>query len=73
MDLSLDNHDVIPAFYADDNTIYGSRDSIDGVIASLQISVKKCFQWFSANQMKGASGKCHFTSKTQLEVVAEKN
>lgn len=66
-------NDVSIASYTDDNTIYDSRGSIDGVIASLQISVKKCFQWFSANQMKGASGKCHFTNKTQLEVVAEKN
>ena len=63
MDLSLDNHDVNFACYADDNAIYDSRGSIDGVIASLQISVKKCFQCFTANQMKGDSGNCHLTKR----------
>lgn len=48
-------NDVSIASYTDDNTIYDSRGSIDGVIASLQISVKKCFQCFSANQMEGDS------------------
>ena len=63
-DLSLVINDVNIAGYADDNTIYDSRDSIDGVITSVQISFKKLFQWISADQMQGDSDKCHFVTNT---------
>ena len=45
--------------YADDNTTYDSGNSIDEVISSLQESAEKLFQWFSDNQMKGNTDKCH--------------
>ena len=45
--------------YADDNTIYDSGNSIDEVISSLQESAEKLFQWFSHDQMKGNTDKCH--------------
>ena len=44
---------------ADDNTLYDSDNSIDEVISSLQESAEKLFQWFSHNQMKGNTDKCH--------------
>ena len=50
--------------YADDNTIYDSGNSIDDVISSLQESAEKLFQWFSHNQMKGNTDKCHLIVST---------
>ena len=47
------------ASYADDNTIYDIGDSINDVIASLQDSSEKLFKWFSDNQLKGNTDKCH--------------
>ena len=55
--LVLKNTDF--ASYADDNTIYDMGDSINDVIASLQGSSEKLFQWFSDNQLKGNTDKCH--------------
>ena len=46
------------ASYADDNTIYDIGDIINDVIASLQDSSEKLFQWFSDNQLKGNTDKC---------------
>ena len=62
--MSLVVNDINIASYADDNTIYDSRDSIDSVITSVQISFKKLFQWISADQMQGNSDKCHFITST---------
>ena len=45
--------------YADDNAIYDIGDSINDVIASLQDSSERLFQWFSKNQLKGNTDKCH--------------
>ena len=39
--------------------IYDSGNSTDDVILSLQESAEKLFQWFSHNQMKGNTDKCH--------------
>ena len=50
--------------YADDNFIYDSGNSIDEVISSLQESAEKLFQWFSHNQMKGNTDKCHLIVST---------
>ena len=50
--------------YTDDNTIYDSGNSIDDVISSLQESTEKLFHWFSHNQMKGNTDKCHLTVST---------
>ena len=38
--------------------------STDEVISSLQKSAEKLFQWFSHNQMKGNTDKCHATVST---------
>ena len=50
--------------YPDDNTRYDSGNSIDDVISSLQESAEKLFQWFSHNQMKGNTDKCHLIVST---------
>ena len=60
IDMFLVINDVKFMRYADDNTIYDSGDTIDKVIKSLQISGKIILEWFSDNQMKGNSDKCHF-------------
>ena len=43
----------------DGNTIYCSNDCVNDVAASLSKSAKKLFQWFSDNEMKGNTDKCH--------------
>ena len=58
-DLFLVVKDTDFASYADDNTIYDIGDSINGVIASLQDSSEKLFQWFSDKQLKRNTDKCH--------------
>ena len=58
-DLLLVVKDTDFSSYADDNTIYDIGDSINDVIASLQDSSEKLFQWFSDNQLKGNTDKCH--------------
>ena len=63
-DLFLVVNDVKFESYADNNTFYGSRDSIDSVTTSLQISALRLFQWISDNQMKGNSNSCHFLTST---------
>ena len=50
--------------YADGNTIYNSANSIVEVISSLQASAEKLFQWFSHNQMKRNTDKCHLIVST---------
>ena len=57
-DLFLVLKDTDFASYTDDNTIYDTGDSINDVIASLQDSSEKLFQWFSDNQLKGNADKC---------------
>ena len=58
-DLFLVLKDIDFASYADNNTIYDTGDSINDVIASPQDSSEKLFQWFSENQLKGNTDKCH--------------
>ena len=57
-------NDVNFASDTNDNTIYDSGDSIDNVIISLRGLSTKPFQWFSDNQMKGNTNKCHFITST---------
>ena len=47
-----------------DNSIYDSGNSINEVISSLQESAKKLLQWFSHNQMKENTDKCHLIVST---------
>ena len=63
-DLFLVIKDVDFASYADDNTIYQSGRTVDDVINGLQVSAEKVFQWFSDNQMKGNTDKCHLIMST---------
>ena len=63
-DLFLGISDTDFSSYVDDNTIYYSGYSIDEVISSLQESAEKLFQWFSHNQMKGNTNKCHLIVST---------
>ena len=63
-DLFLVVKEVDFASYADDNTIYQLGRTVDDVINGLQVSAKKLFQWFSDNQMKGNTDKCHLIMST---------
>ena len=45
--------------YADDNTPYVTGGSAEDVINSLKNDSVKLFNWFSDNQMKANSDKCH--------------
>ena len=55
--LIVDNVDI--ANYGDDNTTYKEHENIDDLIKSVQDAVAKLFIWFSGNQMKGNTDKCH--------------
>ena len=63
-DLFLVISDTDFSSYADGNTIYDSGNNINEVISSLKESAEKLFQWFSHNQMKGNTDKCHLTVST---------
>ena len=63
-DLFLVVQNVDFASYADDNAIYNSSENIDDAILSLQESSKQLFKWFSDNQMKSNSDKCHLIVST---------
>ena len=67
-DLFLVISDTDFSSYADDNTLYDSGNSIDEVISSLQESAEKLFQWFSHNQMKGNTDKCHLIVSTDKPI-----
>ena len=58
-DLFLVVKDVNFASYADDNSIYQSGRNVNDIINDLQLSAEKLFRWFSDNQMKGITDKCH--------------
>ena len=58
-DLFLIVDDIDIANYADNNTIYKEHENIDDLIISLQDAAAKLFKWFSHNQMKGSTDKCH--------------
>ena len=58
-DLFLVVKDVNFASYADVDTIYRSGRNVDDIINNLQLSAEKLFRWFSDNQMKGNTDKCH--------------
>ena len=57
MFLIVDDIDI--ANYADDNTVYNEHENIDDLIIFLQDAAAKLFKWFSHNQMKGSTDKCH--------------
>ena len=51
--------------YADDNTPFVVRDNIPDVISALEEIGEKLLIWFSGNQMKLNSDKCHLLLNTQ--------
>ena len=64
--LIMENIDI--ASYADDNTPYTTGNSVKEVIQKLENTAKTLFQWFSDNQMKANSDKCHFLCNSNSEV-----
>ena len=58
-DLFLIVDDIDIANYPDDNTIYKEHENIDDLITSLQDAAAKLFKWFSDNQLRGNTDKCH--------------
>ena len=58
-DLLLIVDDIDNANYADDNTVNKEHENIDELITSLQNAAAKLFKWFSDNQMRGNTDKCH--------------
>ena len=58
-DLFLIVDDIDIASYSDDNTIYKEHENIDDLITSLQNAAAKFFKWFSDNQMRENTDKCH--------------
>ena len=61
------NHEDI-ANYADDNTLYVSRKSIDEVVRFLEESSRVTFKWFCDNQFQGNASKCHVLLDTDQHV-----
>ena len=45
--------------YADHSIIYKEHENVDDLITSLQNAAAKLFKWFSDNQMKESTDKCH--------------
>ena len=64
--LIMENSDI--ASYADDNTPYTTGNSIEEVIRKLENAAKTLFQWFSDNQIKANSSKCHFLCNSSSEI-----
>ena len=64
--LIMENIDI--ASYADDNTPYTTRNSIEEVIQKLENAAKTLFQWFSDIQMKAKPDKCQFLCNSNSEV-----
>ena len=62
----MENIDI--ASYADDNTPYTTRNSIEEVIQKLENAAKTLFQWFSDLQMKAKPDKCQFLCNSNSEV-----
>ena len=56
--LIVENTDIVS--FADDNTPYTKRNSIEEVIQKLKNAAKTLFQWFSDNQIKANPDNCHF-------------
>ena len=51
--------------YADDNTPFVVRDNIAGVIKALEEIGENVFNWFSNNEMKLNTNKCHLLLNSQ--------
>ena len=47
------------------NTIYQPGKTVDDIINGLQVFAEKLFKWFSDNQIKGNTVKCHLIMSTE--------
>ena len=65
-----DHTDCDIARYADDNTTYCSRFSLDKVINKLELCTNKLFNWFRGNHMKANADKCYLLVTTKSAVSA---
>ena len=61
----LFSHEAQFTGYADDNTPFVVRDNIPDVISALEEIGEKLLIWFSDNQMKLNTDKCHLLLNTQ--------
>ena len=67
-DLFFIMENIFIASYADDNTPYTTRNSIEEVIQKLENAAQTLFQCFRDNQMKANPDKCHFLCNSNSEV-----
>ena len=67
-DLFLIMENIYITSYVDDNAPYTTGNSIEEVIQKLENAAKTLFQWFSDNQMKAGTDKCHFLCNSNSEV-----
>ena len=58
-DLFVPLKDIDFTNYAADDFLYTKHDSIDQIISRLEKTTESLFKWFSDNQMKADSDKCH--------------
>ena len=58
------------ASYTDGNSVYKAFINKDNFTAYLQQSTEQLFKWFSDNQMKGSTDKCH--SDNQMKGSTDK-
>ena len=65
-DMFLFLHEAQFTGYADDNTPFVVRDNIPDVISALEEIGEKLLIWFSDNQMKLNTDKCHLLFNTQF-------
>ena len=66
--LFLIMENIVIASYADDNTPYTTRNSIEEVIQKLENPAQTLFQCFRDNQMKANPDKCHFLYNSNSDV-----
>ena len=62
-DLFVHLKDIGFTNYAADDFLYTKHDSIDQIISRLEKTTESFFMWFSDNQMKADSDKCHLLLK----------
>ena len=58
-DLFIILEEIDFASYADDNTAFVFEATPENVVSSLESCSASLFEWFSNNQMKASSEKCH--------------
>ena len=59
------------ASYADDNTPFVSEATPENVVSSLYTCSASLFEWFSYNQTKASSDKCHLLMNVNRPATIE--